>query len=190
MPWVKFDDSAPEHRKIKSLHDSAYRLHDEAIKWCARHLTDGFVPAAELRDVTNVARPMRWVPDLVSRRLWEPVNGGWRIHDYLEYQPSGDAVRAEREARRRRQEKWREKKRGRRVSDASHDSVTDASGDAAPYPLPTRPEGEGRGGSATHGPESAAHPYVSDSTGSCLDCRLPEGNRIHRQLRIVGGEPA
>jgi hypothetical protein len=136
MPWVRFDDEYPENRKIKRLSDSAYRLHSEAIFWCARHLTDGFVPADELDDVTNVRRPAKLLPDLMQRRLWEPVEGGWLIHDYLEYQPSAEKVREEREARKKRQERWLAKKRnGKDASaSASEDASHDASKDDAPYP--------------------------------------------------------
>ena len=57
MPWVRFDDLFPENRKVRRLPDPAYRLHVEAIFWCARNLTDGFIPADELPDVSNVRSP-------------------------------------------------------------------------------------------------------------------------------------
>lgn len=35
---------------------------------------------------------------LVAAGLWEPMEGGWQIHDYLDYNPSRDQVLEEREA--------------------------------------------------------------------------------------------
>ena len=81
---------------------------------------------------------------------------GWEIHDYHEYNPTAEQVKAERAAKSARQQRWREKKKGgapdpqppnnTRVVDASVDASQDASrdgtGDAAPrarIPDPTRP---------------------------------------------------
>lgn len=100
MPWVRFDDQFPIHRKVKGLTDAEYRLHTEAIFWCARNLTDGYVASYELRDVSGISRPERHLPALVMRGLWVEVDGGWQIHDYLTYQPSRAKVEQTREARR------------------------------------------------------------------------------------------
>jgi hypothetical protein len=81
---------------------------------------------------------------------------GWEIHDYHEYNPTAEQVRADRDAKSARQQRWREKRKGgdgdtgqvppRSDVDASPDASRDASrngaGDAAPrarIPDPTRP---------------------------------------------------
>lgn len=56
MPWVRFDDQFPIHRKVDGLSDAAYRLHTSAIFWCARNLTDGFVSEEDLDGVTARVR--------------------------------------------------------------------------------------------------------------------------------------
>lgn len=99
MPWVRFDDQFPDHHKVRGLSDAAYRLHNEAIFWCARQLTDGFIPEYELRNISHISRPYRHINALLSRHLWITVEGGWRIHDYLDYQPSKAQVKARREVR-------------------------------------------------------------------------------------------
>lgn len=100
MPWVKFDDQFPIHRKVKGLTDAEFRLHTEAIFWCARNMTDGYVASHELRDVSGISKPERHLTALVSRGLWvEQEGGGWRLHDYLEYQPSRSKVLQMREIR-------------------------------------------------------------------------------------------
>lgn len=99
MPWVRFDDQFPIHRKVKGLTDAEYRLHTEAIFWCARNLTDGHVARDELRDVSGISRPERHLPALVRRGLWVETDDGWRIHDYLKYQPTRKRVLATRAKR-------------------------------------------------------------------------------------------
>jgi len=70
-------------------------------------------------------RLTRHVGALVDAGLWEPVRGGWRIHDFLDYNPSHAKLVADRERARVRQEEWREKKaRSKATSEASPDSVT------------------------------------------------------------------
>lgn len=99
MPWVRFDDQFPIHRKVKGLTDAEFRLHTEAIFWCARNLTDGYVARDELRDVSGISKPERHLTALVSRGLWLETDGGWIIHDYLTYQPSRSKVLQTREQR-------------------------------------------------------------------------------------------
>jgi hypothetical protein len=151
VPWVRFDDQFPIHRKVKGLGDPAFRLHAEAIFWCARNLTDGYVPAADLPDLATARRPLKLVPELVSRGNWhqagqacksescpahadrqpESARNGWIIHDYFEYQPSKAKVERERKAKAGRQQRWLEKQR--HTEDASIDASQDA---APPRPAP------------------------------------------------------
>lgn len=95
MPWVRFDDQFPIHRKVARLSDPAFRLHVSAIFWSARNLTDGAVPSEELPTVAPGLRRLESLAaELVERDLWiatPPL--GWVINDYLDYQPSKEEVR-------------------------------------------------------------------------------------------------
>ncbi|MCC9307733.1 hypothetical protein LN042_11595 [Kitasatospora sp. RB6PN24] len=153
MPWVRLDDRFPSHRKVRLLSDAAFRLYVSAICWSAENLTDGVIKTAELRLVGDVRAARKRAEELVNCGLWEELSGvGWRIHDYHEYNPTAEQVRADRKAKTARQQRWREKKNGQRPSsngddvdastDASHDASHDGAGDAAPrarIPDPTRP---------------------------------------------------
>ncbi len=99
MPWVRFDDKYPVSRKVGGLSDAAFRLHTEAIFWCARELTDGRIARDELKQVSGIARPDRHVTELVGRGLWDETDRGWQIHDYLEYQPARAKVLRDRTAK-------------------------------------------------------------------------------------------
>lgn len=105
MPWVLYDDQYPINRKVAGLSDTAFRLHTAAIFWCARNGMDGFVPEEDLDQVcAQVRAPARFAAECVKRRTWHlaaaPCTSqecppprdepGWRIHDYLEYQPTKD----------------------------------------------------------------------------------------------------
>lgn len=118
MVWVKIDEELPFHPKVVRAGPLALALHVCALCWCNQYLTDGFVPVAivdqlvnfkgvaepvggvpgqfeAMRDVTNIALAIR----LEECGMWEAVEGGWLIHDFLDYQPSKEEVLALREER-------------------------------------------------------------------------------------------
>lgn len=91
MAWVRVDDQFPDHPKVIALDLASSGLWLHGLCYANRHLTDGFVPAALVRrvgDETAEAAAAR----LVSAGLWEPVDGGWVVHDYAEYQRSREEI--------------------------------------------------------------------------------------------------
>jgi len=147
MTWLKKDDRYPEHRKIRRLSDGAYRLHDTALCWAAKDETDGFISDDDLDEMQHGRKLRKYVPELVRACLWEPVAGGWTIHDFLHYNPSHQQLEAERAAARDRQARHRARKKGVNT-DESPDSnaVTNAvtNGDVTreshpPVPYRTEP---------------------------------------------------
>lgn len=109
MAWVKLDDHFAEHPKIATAGPLAGWLHVCALCYCNRHLTDGFIPArvlGTLVDFTGIndeangeAKPKQLASVLLAVGLWEAAEGGYLIHDYLDYNPSRDEVIATREKR-------------------------------------------------------------------------------------------
>lgn len=185
MPWARFDDRFPSHRKVRLLSDAAFRLYVSAVCWSAENLTDGVVKTNELRLVADVKSASRRAKELVDYGLWETLPGtGWLIHDYAEYNPTAEQVRAERKAKTARQQRWRDKQKdggprptppsGRRRVDAPTDASLDASRDgpedAAPrarVPVPTpnyvmADVGGSSAGSRPHDDDQAAPP-IDDS---------------------------
>ena len=161
MPWARFDDRFPSNRKVRLLSDGAFRLYVSAICWSAENLTDGVIKTAELRLVADVRATRTRAKELVEAGLFEVLEGvGWRIHDYHEYNPTAEQVKADRAQRTARQQRWRSKQRGSTPDpeppgntpnvDASTNASRDASRngvrDAAPSrPDPARPEGSSEG---------------------------------------------
>lgn len=192
MPWVRFDDQFPIHRRIAGLSDGAFRLHVAAICWCARNLTDGYVASVDVEHVSRSRRPWRQVDELVGAGTWHVVDGGWLIHDYLEYQPSKAQVEQERKGRAERQARWRAKHTdSRRVTNASRNAFVDAT---PPRPDPSRPVGRVGEGADSDPPYRASngqeqHHFQGVDGEPCADCGLPAANRRHA-LRLVEGEGA
>lgn len=102
MAWVRLDDGFAEHPKIEEAGPLAAWLHVAALCYCNRHLTDGFIPAGKVKRLADVPNVSRHIGALVKVGMWMEVEGGYAIHDYLQYQPSRDEVEKGRaEARRR-----------------------------------------------------------------------------------------
>jgi hypothetical protein len=111
MPWVRLDDRFPSHRKVALLTDRAFRLYVSALCWSSENLTEGRILDRELSLVARVRGAKTAAKELENARLWDRVEGGWDIHDYLEYNPDRARVQAEREANAARQKAFRDRKR-------------------------------------------------------------------------------
>lgn len=112
MPWVRLEDTFPEHPKIDAAGGDAAWLHVCALAYCNRNTTDGFIATARLAQLSDRKSPARLAARLVEVGLWEVEDGGWRIHDYLDYQPSKAAVEQDRENARNRMRRAREQRTG------------------------------------------------------------------------------
>lgn len=98
MTWVKLDASFPRHPKVLAAGDKAAWVYICGLCYSAEHLTDGFIPLSVLRRFTDVSRPLLHASKLVSVGLWEEIEGGFLIHDYVAHQRSKADVLAGREA--------------------------------------------------------------------------------------------
>lgn len=70
MPWVRLEDNFPEHSKIAGLSAHAFRLHVEALCYCARNLTDGYISEDALKRFTGARRSAGRVAELVEAGCW------------------------------------------------------------------------------------------------------------------------
>jgi hypothetical protein len=139
MPWFRLDDSFDTHPKVIAAGNEAVGLFVRCGTYCARHLTDGFIP----EDVALLYGAPELVETLVRTKLWRRTRGGYRMRDYLAYNPSAQTVDKERAQKAERQKRWREGQR-RRQGDASTYTSSDASQDGAPTPSRPAPKEAGR----------------------------------------------
>lgn len=98
MSWVKIDDGAPDNPKLLKAGAEACWLWVCALAYCNRQTKRvGFIPDAKVSVLYPVKNAERLASRLVECGLWERDEGGYQVHDYLEFQPSADlrAARAE-----------------------------------------------------------------------------------------------
>ena len=105
MGWIRLDDGFAEHAKVLQAGPLAAWLHVAGLCYANRHLTDGLIPQAALAQLmsmdglSNKGRPLRvagLAARLVRAGLWERDGANYRIHDYLQYQPSRREVETRR----------------------------------------------------------------------------------------------
>jgi hypothetical protein len=145
VSWLKVDDGYPDHPKIHALRaDAAVGMALDTAGKCyaSRHRTDGLVPAIVVpRLVLGLRRPLAIAERLVEVGLWEREGEDYRIHDYLDYNPSRADLESRREARSQAgaagaDARWHGKSDGN--SDGKPDSTLLSHGNA-PHPTPTSP---------------------------------------------------
>lgn len=110
MPWTKIDDQFYDHPKIVAAGPLGVALFVCALSYCGRHLTDGFIQAAQVHRLIDIEHAQAVADQLVKVGLWDRVNGGYHVHDYLEYNPSAQQVKQERKAAALRKAEWRRKR--------------------------------------------------------------------------------
>lgn len=110
MP-VRFqvDPDFYDHPKVLSMSDAAFALWVRAGSYSAAKHTDGFIAD----DVLSLFSPTQQAaaPELVTRRLWRRVKGGFRFHQYEERNLMKARVDADREYDRDRKRRERAEKR-------------------------------------------------------------------------------
>jgi hypothetical protein len=93
MSWLRIDDHFPDHPKVVAAGPLAAWLHVCGMAYAARYLTDGFIPAGQLRRLADVEEPDVLAEKLIEAGLWHRADGGYAIHDYLKYNPSAAEMR-------------------------------------------------------------------------------------------------
>lgn len=101
MSWAKLDDQFFDHPKARQVGKDGRALFVAGLCWSAGNLTDGLIRSTDLpllaakAEVPGLATARR----LVDAGLWAEVRDGWVIHDYHDFNPSGDAERKKRAVR-------------------------------------------------------------------------------------------
>lgn len=91
MAWGKLDDSLDNHPKARRAGLEALGLWTRSISHAAGYLTDGAIDAGWLEERAG-KRAGKLGELLIVAGLWEPVDDGFVIHDYLDYNPSREEV--------------------------------------------------------------------------------------------------
>lgn len=175
MTWVTFDDGAPLHRKQLAAGPKACWLWACGLAYCyGQESKDGFIPEA----VVQILYPrlgLKEAKTLVDVRLWERADGGYLIHDYLEWKErrfngpknsrgkAGGSVSSE-----AKRQAALAREAGKRIARQSTTSTTTTEhngaqrGTATLVPTTTSPTDR----TLSHPEEDVSDPELSDSSGS------------------------
>jgi len=102
MAWARLDDRFPNHPKVLALNNAEFRLHVSAICYCCDQLTDGHVASCVPKSLPSAPRAGRLldaIRNLERVGLWDRTDDGWIVHDFLDWNPSAEQVKAKKAAR-------------------------------------------------------------------------------------------
>lgn len=102
--WAKLDDALLTHPKIDLAGPRigpngpaiAIGFYAIALMWTNKYLTDGFLPMATIDSFRYVTKPRAVAEALAFAGLLEKVDGGFRIHDFDEWNPSAKEIKQRR----------------------------------------------------------------------------------------------
>lgn len=146
MSWLKICDSFTEHAKVVLLSDAALAFWLRCACWLQRQenqYLNGMVPRSlvHVAGQTTRSKALKLAGELVAANaagtkvhgLWEPVDGGWRFHDWNDYQLEPAAS----------QEKLSREEAARLAGRASAEARRAKNGTAQPFRTPPeRPPNE------------------------------------------------
>jgi hypothetical protein len=119
LTWFKVDDSFHSHPKVLAASPAALGLWVVAGSWSGSNLSDGFVPDHVLPRL--VPDSVTLAKELTTAGLWKRVRGGYRFHDWSDFNPESGAVLAEREAARQRMRAVRARRKEGETNDKQED---------------------------------------------------------------------
>jgi len=91
MAWVRLEDKFHLNPKVVAAGNAGAGLYVRLLSYCADQLTDGFIPDS----VSKIFGKKSEISTLISHKLCVRVDGGLRIPDYLEFNPSREDVLAD-----------------------------------------------------------------------------------------------
>lgn len=103
MTWTKVDDQLHAHPKVQQAwqaNRASIGLHLLALSHAGAYLTDGHVSEAFVTaQLPRAGERTKAIAALVDSGLWQTSEeGGWLIHDYLDFNESRQQVTSRRRA--------------------------------------------------------------------------------------------
>ncbi len=96
MAWTRIDDKFLMNPKIQTAGPLGMALYLAGLIYANANLTDGFIVESMLPVLCGMAyqTPSKGMAQvLVNLNLWEKVEGGYQIHDFLEFNKSRDQIK-------------------------------------------------------------------------------------------------
>lgn len=133
MAWGRLHDQANANAKLLALSDAAWRMWGCGLIYCQCNLTDGFIPEHAIHTFGVRAKNKEAVAEELCQVLapgkgpcWRRVDGGYQVHDFLDWNDSRADVLEGRQRARERLTKHRTKRVVKRVSETVVNEVQEA----------------------------------------------------------------
>lgn len=94
MTWFKVDENAAQHPKLLTAGEGAVCLWMAGGCWTNKYLTNGFIPEGALRHLSWYSEDR--AERLTRVGLWDRVDGGVQMHDFLDYNIGAEDVKKRR----------------------------------------------------------------------------------------------
>jgi hypothetical protein len=91
VPWIRVESSVARNKKFVKAGPAPSWLWLCGLCYCQEGLTDGFIPREALPYLGTKNAP-QLAAFLVKAGLWDEVEGGWQVHDYLSHNRSAAEV--------------------------------------------------------------------------------------------------
>jgi hypothetical protein len=98
MTWIKLDAGFPDHPKVALAGWKAAWLYVCGLTYCSRYLTDGLIPKAQVKRLTDMPRAVDEAQRLIDVGLWLEHDNHYEVHDYTTWQTPASKVEADKEA--------------------------------------------------------------------------------------------
>lgn len=105
MSWVKLDDHFHSHPKVCAASLAAVGLYVRSLSYCGAYETNGAVPYNWA--LTTAGGKPTLLEELIQVGLWKKTKTGFKIPDFLDYNPSRREMDKKREGTRNRVAKHR-----------------------------------------------------------------------------------
>jgi len=105
--WIALNIDLYQHPKIAKAGPAAAWVWACCIMYCQRYLTDGFIPKDRIEGIAAVINPSPkvYVKTLLACRLLDEAEGGYPVHDYLDYNDDAATVKRKRKLEAARRER-------------------------------------------------------------------------------------
>jgi hypothetical protein len=201
VAYVRFDPGFTRHRKLNALtFEDRWRV-IEAVDWCVCSSSDGILMAQDLTaawsgcDKRKAARiALRLADAGILEARPAKAGGGWKVHDFEDYQLSSEAVSEQRrkaaERQRRYRERVAERKGGKGAPGGAARNARDGKRDASVTPSPrarstTSPPTGGVGGDVTDAGRAASGSAGAAGAGRGTNGLEPAGSTARAVLETL-----
>lgn len=168
MSWGRLDDTLHDHPKVDDLSLAALGLWTKCLSKALRHRKTspkpGFISTATVKSFAGT-QTSRLVLELTTpiegkkHGMWEPVEGGWMVHDFIDYLPKErDPEEASESGRKGAAAKWA--KEGKQIAD-SHSSSQPTASQQPELEHGSEPDESMADGMANDGPRASRSAFPS-----------------------------